>query len=232
MDLLALKKLYGRLKGFKQLTSVQREITVDVISDYNRTVDKVGDILNEDTSMYNVVTFHKKPYSDTITFSSFLNDKLYQFISYLEYGYNLDEKIIEIGSLFNSIHDAELKGRCSDILSAPSNFDRVINQATQILEDRIRKKSENTEGLTGTSLVNKVLNADLSKSILITSDVKEEHEGIGHICRGIMLSYRNPTHHHLTNNISRAEALRITGFIDILLKVIDESKLAGQKMKK
>lgn len=38
------------------------------------------------------------------------------------------------------IKDQILNRRCSDLLNAPGSFDRVINQATQVLEDRLRTK--------------------------------------------------------------------------------------------
>ncbi len=43
-------------------------------------------------------------------------------------------------TFFDSLADTELKQRCSDILKAPAHFDRVVNQATLVLEDRIRKR--------------------------------------------------------------------------------------------
>jgi len=39
------------------------------------------------------------------------------------------------------IEDQQLRSRCQDILMASANFDRPINQATLVLEDRIRKPS-------------------------------------------------------------------------------------------
>jgi hypothetical protein len=36
-------------------------------------------------------------------------------------------------------------------------------------------------------------------------------------------AYRNPTHHHLLDHISREEALEVCAFIDGLLKVVDEA---------
>ncbi len=37
------------------------------------------------------------------------------------------------------IKDNELRERCSDLLNSPGNYDRVILEATTILEDRMRK---------------------------------------------------------------------------------------------
>lgn len=147
--------------------------------------------------------------------------KLGQFISYLEQMYQVNSKIIEIGSLYNSIKDDELKNRCSDLLSAPGHFDRVINQATLVLEDRIRKKSGIDTALTGVPLVNATLNADMNRTTLRISDSAEEHEGVCHICRGMMLAFRNPTHHHVIEKFTREDALKVCAFVDNLLHLID-----------
>jgi uncharacterized protein (TIGR02391 family) len=162
------------------------------------------------------------------TFSYFLKDKLLQLVSFLEYGYKLSEEIIEIGSIYNSIKDEELKSRCADILTASGNFDRVINQASQVLEDGIRKKSGLDRSFVGLKLVNKALNTDKLKSILIVSENDEEHEGFCHICRGIMLAFRNPTHHYLSNSFEREDALKFTAFIDNLLKILNKCKIVSK----
>jgi len=38
------------------------------------------------------------------------------------------------------VRDTELRDRCADLLSARGNYDRVIREATVILEDRIRRQ--------------------------------------------------------------------------------------------
>jgi len=64
--------------------------------------------------------------------------------------------------------------------------------------------------------VNAVLNADLTKIVLKVSDNADEHEGICHICRGVMLTFRNPTHHRVIDTYSREDALKVCAFIDNL----------------
>ena len=226
MDLSKLRFHYGRLKGIKELLSVQDSTSKDVGDDYNRIVDQIAEILKEDLSTYKLKgQFFVNTDVRDFCHSSAIRDKLYQFISFLEYGYNLTEQVIEIGSIYNSILDEELKARCSDILSAPGNFDRVINQSTQVLEDRIRSKAKAERSLVGVNLVNKVLHSDLSKTIIVTADNQEEHEGICHICRGLMVGFRNPTHHHLSDNFTREEALKFCAFIDNILQIIDKAKI-------
>ena len=134
---------------------------------------------------------------------------------------------MEIGTLFNSIRDGELRSRCSDLLSAPDKFDRPINQATQVLEDRIRERSRTNAGLIGADLVNKVIKSDPKKTMLLLSDDDGEQEGFSHIIRGMVGAFRNPTHHGIGDHFSREEGLKACGFADNLLQVIDEAKVVG-----
>jgi len=225
MDRVKLQKCYGRLKGLKDIVSTDKIIIIDIINDYNLVVDEVQKNIKEDLGSYKVNTYNKTTYSTDKTFSYYLKDKLFQLISFLEYGYKLSEEIIQIGSIYNSIKDEELKSRCADILTASSNFDRVINQASQVLEDRIRTKSNLGRSFTGIRLINTALNSDSTKSVLIVSENNEEHEGFCHICRGIMLAFRNPTHHYLSDSFEREDALKFTTFIDNLLQIVDKCKI-------
>lgn len=225
MDRVKLQKYYGRLKGLKDIVSTDKIIIIDIINDYNLVVDEVQKNIKEDLGSYKVNTYSEVTYTHDKTYSYYLKDKLFQLISFLEYGYKLSEEIIEIGSIYNSIKDEELKSRCADILTASSNFDRVINQASQVLEDRIRTKSGLDRTFVGIKLINKALNADRSKSVLIVSENNEEHEGFCHICRGIMLAFRNPTHHYISDSFKREDALKFTAFIDNLLKILHKCKV-------
>lgn len=121
------------------------------------------------------------------------------------------------------IEDQELKDRCQDLLLASSKFDRPINQATLVLEDRIRKKAQPIQPLVGVNLVNYAFKGDLTKTILEVSNNPDEQDGFANITRGVMLAFRNPTHHHIVNTFTREEALKVCGFIDVLLKVVDNA---------
>jgi len=228
VDTLKLKKLYGRLKGIKAVVNSHSSppfLPHEIMEDFNLIVMDISKIIGEDLESFllkNVRMAAGKSVS-----SLDVSIKLLQILSYLEYGFNLSESIIEIGSIYKSIADEELKSRCSDILTAPGNFDRVINQATLVLEDRIRTKSQSDRTLVGVGLINKVLNSDLSNTILKVSDSADEHEGIGHICRGIIMSFRNPTHHYISDKFSREDALKFVAFVDNLLQIINNSVLAS-----
>lgn len=110
------------------------------------------------------------------------------------------------------------------MLTATGNFDRVINQATLVLEDRIRRKA-GLDDLQGIALVNKALSSKLSESILKVSNDQQTHEGISQICRGIVLAFRNPTHHRVVDKYSREDALRFCAFVDSLLSTIANASM-------
>lgn len=130
----------------------------------------------------------------------------------------------EPSAIYAALRDQELRERCSDLLTASTNFDRVVNQATLVLEDRIRKRS-GLNDLQGVGLVNKALNSKRDDSILKVSNDPQIHEGICHICRGIVLAFRNPTHHQIIEAYSREDALKLCAFIDNLLSIIEQATL-------
>lgn len=120
------------------------------------------------------------------------------------------------------IQDQQLISRCGDLLLAKANFDRAINQATLILEDRVRIKAKPAAKLVGENLVNYAFNADLLKTVLKVSDDPEEQRGFTNLIRGIVPAFRNKTHHHLIDTFAREEAMRVCGFIDVLLRIVDK----------
>jgi uncharacterized protein (TIGR02391 family) len=157
--------------------------------------------------------------------SALLAAKVEPLLGALEMKYGLSDKIVQLGSIFQAIKDDELRDRCADILTAVSHFDRVINQATLVLEDRIRTKSGVT-GLAGVALVNKAITSDHTKTVLRLSPETDVHEGLSHIFRGLFLAYRNPTHHHVISHISREDALKVCGYIDHLLDILNDAQKA------
>jgi hypothetical protein len=122
------------------------------------------------------------------------------------------------------IEDDELRTRCTDILVAPKNFDRPINQATLVLEDRIRKKASPSKKLVGENLVGYAFNEDLTRTVLeVPGADPDDQRGFTQMLRGIVPAFRNKTHHHIVTSFSRNEAMRVCGFIDVLLRVVDGS---------
>ena len=122
------------------------------------------------------------------------------------------------------IEDHELRTRCTDILIAPKHFDRPINQATLVLEDRIRKKALPSKKLVGENLVGYAFNEDLTKTVLeVPGADPDDQRGFTQMLRGVVPAFRNKTHHHIVTSLSRNEAMRVCGFIDVLLRVVDGS---------
>jgi uncharacterized protein (TIGR02391 family) len=123
------------------------------------------------------------------------------------------------------VQDQELLDRCADILMARSKFDRAVNQATLVLEDRIRTKSAPPTRIVGENLVGFAFNEEITRTRLrVASSEPDDQRGLTQILRGIVPAFRNKTHHHLVNEMSRGEALRICGFIDVLLRVVEGSE--------
>lgn len=127
-------------------------------------------------------------------------------------------------SIESLIQDNDLKERCVDLLLKQSMFDRPINQATLVLEDRIRTKSLPPSPLVGEHLVNFAFKDDPNSTVLlVASREAEDQRGFTQIMRGIVPAFRNKTHHHLTNSFSREDAIRVCAFIDVLLRVVDKA---------
>jgi hypothetical protein len=121
------------------------------------------------------------------------------------------------------ISDKELLDRCKDLLKARGKFDRVFREATTVLEDRIKGLS-GLKGLKTAALVGKAINPDPKLAILKVSDESYEQEGFFSICKGLMLSFRDTTHHELTDKFQRADALKFCGFVDSILAILSKAK--------
>ncbi len=125
------------------------------------------------------------------------------------------------------IRDEEMKDRCSDLLSAPGAYDRVIREATTVLEDRIRNKPSyetlsrlipNSADQRGENLVNKLFNPD--NPILVISSEKDQRVAFYKVLVGIFSYLRNPYHHHIDSTTEWSWAWSSVGFIDNLLDAI------------
>jgi len=122
------------------------------------------------------------------------------------------------------LQDAELRSRCIDLLAARSRFDRAVNQATLVLEDRIRKKAKPPIAMTGEPLVNFAFKDEMSKTVLqVGSGQADDQRGFTQILRGIVPAFRNQTHHHISESFSQEEAILVVGFIDVLLRVVESA---------
>jgi uncharacterized protein (TIGR02391 family) len=226
MDQSRLKEYYGFLQGLRNVLSRNPFIVREQVQDYHQVLGLVAKETDFDYALHMLDSCTFDYYQDHgIIPSHLLAAKVEPLLGALEVKYGLSDKVVQLGSIFQSIKDDELRDRCADILTAVSHFDRVINQATLVLEDRIRKKS-GISGVVGVSLVNKAINSDHTKTILKLSPEKDVHEGLSHVFRGVFLAYRNPTHHQVISDISREDALKVCGYIDHLLDLVNNAQKA------
>jgi uncharacterized protein (TIGR02391 family) len=120
------------------------------------------------------------------------------------------------------LQDAELHGRCRDLLLAKRHYDRVVREATTVLDDRI-KKASTIKNMNPSALVGKALNPDPARAVIVISSERDEQHGFHSICSGVMLAFRNKSHHNLSNNFSQTEALKFCGLVDALLAVLGKA---------
>lgn len=93
-----------------------------------------------------------------------------------------------------------------------------------MLEDRIRKKAKPPTLMTGEPLVNFAFKDEMSKTVLqVGSGQADDQRGFTQILRGIVPAFRNNTHHHVSDSFSQEEAILVVGFIDVLLRVVENS---------
>jgi hypothetical protein len=126
------------------------------------------------------------------------------------------------------IKDDELRSRCSDLLSSPGLYDRVIREATTILESRIRSKCPadrlaalipNEADRTGDKLVNQLFNPD--HPVLVISDEKGKRIAFHRILLGVFSYLRNRYHHNIDSSTEWSWAWSTVGFIDRLLAEVE-----------
>jgi uncharacterized protein (TIGR02391 family) len=133
-------------------------------------------------------------------------------------------KAVSAATIRALLKDGELHARCKDLILANKHFDRAFREATTLLDDRLKKKT-GIANMNPGNLVGKALNPDPTKAVIEVSADKAEQEGIHSICRGIMLAFRDKTHHTLSDKLTREDALTFCGFIDTILGVIDKSTI-------
>lgn len=226
-----IKKIYCLLQGIKEsITYKEHSVPKKVANQFNDYIDELSGILNENLTVYKL-DFSDSYDSGSYNPYSFLF-QLNQILTYLENMHinSSDYQISKVGYLYNSIEDKELHDRCGDILLGETAFDRAINQATQILEDRIKKKAHlEKTNLIGIPLVSKAVHSKLDQTILKFSDEVDIQEGYSFVFKGIISIYRNPTHHSLNFKCNREYALKFCSYIDELLKDVDRSVVVNEK---
>lgn len=222
---------YARLVGLRNSTiTSDRFLPRDFGTDYLLVLNNLREHVDDDFDGFDFSDgcfFNENESESTYNRSSVVS-KLNQLISYLEMVHRASSRIVEVGSVYNLIVDAELKSRCSDLLSASDHFDRVINQATQVLEERIRAKVPVYSGEIGTGLINRAIRADPQNTLIKFSENPSEQEGYAAILRGLVGAFRNPSHHRFLTEVSREQALQICAFIDNMLSALEKAEVTNQ----
>lgn len=122
------------------------------------------------------------------------------------------------------ITDGELRARCADVLRGSRKFDRAVNQATLVLEARLREFGGAGKRVAAPDLAGMVLHS--RNPLVRLSDDNDVQDGYFYICRGLFAVYRNLTHHQLAE-LSREHATSICGFIDAFLDALAKGRLVS-----
>lgn len=220
-----LRGVYGWLKAFASSVPETGNIQGIFLDDYQRIHSAAERAVGKTLGDFAPSTLHSWIGGSGTRWcdAASIRSRALQLTGFLEAAYNVEDKVLAIGSLYKAIHDRVLQERCGDLIMGDAHFDRVINQATLVLEDRIRSRGGLEKTLVGPNLVNTAIKADPSESIIVFSDIRSEQEGYANIIRGLMQALRNETHHTVVDTFTREDALSICGFIDRILRLIDES---------
>ncbi len=225
-NLKQIRLIHAQLKAIRKTTSNEGTVSDVVTESYHKQIEALSKIAGSGVAEYKIPqrSFYPSGRNLRVSGDEF-RVLLEQAITFIEQEYNVtSEETVIIGGVVKSIQDPELQNRCLDLLDAKDRYDRVINQATQVLEDRIRTIGDPQSKLTGVPLVNDVLNSDFSKTELSLADNPDEHRGYCDIYRGVMMAFRNPTHHKILDKIKKEEAAKVLSFIDVLLSILGNAK--------
>jgi hypothetical protein len=131
-----------------------------------------------------------------------------------------------IGSI--EIRDEELRKRCLDLFAqfredgAHERMDTVVNEATRILEDRLRALSCAPGECTGVDLARNCFGGDTP--LMTVSNIKAEQEAAHLLFRGVFGFIRNSVHHRLVETLQPERALQIVGMVDYPISVAEGAR--------
>jgi uncharacterized protein (TIGR02391 family) len=117
------------------------------------------------------------------------------------------------------IRDAELAQRCADLIDADDHYDRVIREASTILEDRIRNRTH-LSAESGVPVMQQAFS--VKNPVIRLSDHGGEQQGAMEIYTGVIRLFRNGVGHRLVKTITQERALQFAVMVDLLLALIDE----------
>jgi hypothetical protein len=133
------------------------------------------------------------------------------------------------------IQDTELRKRCLDLFAqfreegAHDRLDTVVNEATRILEDRLRSLTGAPATCTGVDLAR--YGFAVPDQRLNVSDLPAEQEAAHLLYRGVFGFIRNSVHHRLVETLQPERVLQIVGMIDYLISVAESARRAAPARK-
>lgn len=115
------------------------------------------------------------------------------------------------------IADEQLRRRCTDLLAAEGDYDRVVREACVVLEDRVRVTIGADHGLIGVNLMEHAFGRN---GPLQLSSNEQEQTGALNFYRGTMAFFRNAAGHRLIDSYTQEDVLRFVAWVDLLLKMV------------
>ena len=115
------------------------------------------------------------------------------------------------------ISDDVLRQRCGDLLDAEADFDRAVNQALLVLEDRIRTMAGLDDEVIGRDLMGKAFKDD---GPIVLSNIQPEQESAKLHFMGMYGMLRNPTGHRIVRTFDRDDAVAVVHYVDFLFRLL------------
>lgn len=122
-------------------------------------------------------------------------------------------------SLYDVTKDLKLIKVCKSNYESGNDWDMVFN-ALRHLETRVRKKGNSPSSDVGADLMEKSFRPTTGILKIPTCATPGEEDGFKQILKGMMMFHRNAKGHR-EENIDHELALKIIGYVDYLLQVVD-----------
>jgi uncharacterized protein (TIGR02391 family) len=119
-------------------------------------------------------------------------------------------------------HDKALIKACKDNYNSKNYWDAVFN-ALRHMEVRVRKKSGLSASEVGADLMEKAFKPNIGPLKIPFCATPGEEDGFKLITKGMMMFHRNAKGHR-EETIDKMLALKIIGYVDYLLQIIDSAE--------
>lgn len=125
-------------------------------------------------------------------------------------------------TLFDITRDSTLIKACKSNYDSGNYWDAVFN-ALRHLEVRVRKKSSLPAADVGADLMERAFKPNIGSLKIPSCATPGEEDGFKNITKGMMMFHRNAKGHR-EEQIDRTLALKIIGYIDYLLQIVDTAE--------